>query len=88
MAEESEDSDKQYEPSQKKLDDARRKGEIARSTDLTTSGAYAGFLIVLLTFGPGHLEGLADAMMQLLSEAVALSDAAFSGSGAAFHGGV
>ena len=44
MAEEDND-DKPFEPTQKKLEDARRKGEIPRSTDLNTAVAYAGFLL-------------------------------------------
>lgn len=88
MSEDSEDSDKQYEPSQKKLDDARKKGEIARSTDLTTAGAYAGFLLVLLTFGPVQLSGLADALVVLLAQSASLADLAFSGSGTVLHGGL
>ena len=40
------DQDKQHEPSQKKLDDARRKGEIPRSQDLSGAIAYAAILLV------------------------------------------
>jgi len=88
MSEDQQDSDKQYEPSQKKLDDARKKGEIARSVDLTTAGAYAGFLLVLTTFGPSQLSGLADALVVLLAQSMSISDLAFAGSGAALHGGL
>lgn len=45
------DTEKQHEPSQKKLDDARRKGEIPRSNDLTAALALGGLLLVLAVSG-------------------------------------
>ena len=48
MAEPQEDDDKQHEATQKKLDDARRKGEVPRSADLGTAASYSGFLVVAL----------------------------------------
>jgi len=53
----SEDEDKQHEPTQKKLEDARKKGEIAKSSDLNTAAGYGGLLIVSLAFsGAGLVE--------------------------------
>ncbi|WP_108257766.1 EscU/YscU/HrcU family type III secretion system export apparatus switch protein [Mangrovicoccus ximenensis] len=51
MAEQGESEDKPYEPSQKKIMDARRKGNIARSTDLNTTAAYGGLALSLLIWG-------------------------------------
>lgn len=51
MSEEDASTDKEYEPTQKRLEDAREKGEIPRSPDLTTAAAYTGFLLALLIFG-------------------------------------
>ncbi|MFZ1470056.1 MAG: flagellar type III secretion system protein FlhB [Paracoccaceae bacterium] len=45
------DAEKEYEPSERKLAQAREKGDIARSEDLQTSISYAGFLLALLMFG-------------------------------------
>lgn len=83
-----EDSDKQFEPTQKKLDDARKKGEIAKSTDLTTAAAYAGFLIVCITIGPGTLIDLSTAMSILLGQSDDIAVEMFAGAGAAFHAGI
>ncbi|PJI86115.1 flagellar biosynthetic protein FlhB [Yoonia maricola] len=88
MSGQEEDSDKQYEPSQKKLDDARKKGEIARSADLTTAAAYGGLLIVMLTIGPVALIDLSTAMSVLLEQSNDLSSAVFAGGGIALHGGI
>ena len=50
MAEE--EDDKQYEPSQKKLDDARKKGDLPRSQDLTGAIAYGTILLTFIAIGP------------------------------------
>ncbi|MEJ6403211.1 EscU/YscU/HrcU family type III secretion system export apparatus switch protein [Yoonia sp. 2307UL14-13] len=81
-----EDGDKPFAPSQKKLDDARKRGEIAKSVDLITAGAYLGFTIVLLAFGATSLTAVATAMMILLEQADDLSVAAFSHTGQSFIG--
>lgn len=51
----SEDEEKPHDPTQKRIDDARREGQIARSQDVLTAGAYAGFLLAVLAFGPAAL---------------------------------
>ncbi|GAA3858930.1 flagellar type III secretion system protein FlhB [Celeribacter arenosi] len=58
--------EKQYEPSQKKLDDARKKGEIPRSADLTTAAAYAGFVLAGLAVGGPALRGLGNTLQNFL----------------------
>ncbi|SPF81221.1 EscU/YscU/HrcU family type III secretion system export apparatus switch protein [Pseudoprimorskyibacter insulae] len=63
------DEDKPHEASQKKLDDARKKGEIPRSADLGTAVAYFGLLIGLSVFGAKGVMGAGGAMMGLLSRA-------------------
>jgi len=82
------EGEKQFEPSQKKLDDARAKGEIARSADLTTAAAYGGFLLVGLTMGPAALIGLGTALSVLLGQSDALARLTFAGSGMPLSAGV
>ena len=65
MSEGGEDDDKQFEPSQKKLDDARKKGEIAKSNDLITAAAYAGFVLIATAIGANALIGLGEILMKL-----------------------
>lgn len=83
-----EDSDKQFDPTQKKLDDARKKGEIAKSADITTAAAYSGFLIACLTVGPASLIGLGAAMSVMLGQSHDIAITAFAGGGTAWHGGI
>ena len=63
------DDDKQFEPSQKKLDDARKKGEFPKSTDLTTAAAYAGLVIAVISMGPASLIGVGNILETLLDQA-------------------
>ncbi|MEO1194615.1 MAG: flagellar type III secretion system protein FlhB [Pseudomonadota bacterium] len=80
MAEGDEDSDdKQHEPTQKKLDDARKRGEVPMSQDLTTSGAYAGLVIAALTFGAVSLSDMGSALAKMLEQADPISKALFDG---------
>ena len=88
MSGEDDEGEKQFEPSQKKLDDARKKGEIAKSADLTTAAAYGGFLLVSMTIGPAALIGLSTAMSVLLGQSHDLAVEMFAGAGPAFHAGI
>ncbi|MEL6642546.1 MAG: flagellar type III secretion system protein FlhB [Pseudomonadota bacterium] len=79
MEEDEDNSEKPFEPSQKRLDEARRKGELARSADLTTAAGYAGLLIVGATVGSATLLALGEGMATLLDRADPLARALFDG---------
>jgi flagellar biosynthetic protein FlhB len=78
------DTEKNHEPTQKKLDDARKKGEFAKSTDLNTVAAYAGFLLCAITLGPWGFEYAGQHLASLLTNADYLSRDLSSG-GAGGH---
>lgn len=82
------DSDKQHEPSQKKLDDARKRGEIPRSTDVATASAYLGFVVTAMAVGGTALQSTGNVMYGVLENVDLLSDAWFDGSGSAWGGGL
>lgn len=63
------DDDKQHEASQKRLDDARKRGEVVKSTDLMSAAGYAGLLLVGLIGGAQLLDGFGKAGMVLLDQA-------------------
>lgn len=86
MSQGDEDTEKEHEPSQKKLDDARRKGDIPRSTDLTTAAAYAGLLIALVTIGGNVFGQLASVLSSLLQFPHQYSEQWFDGGGAKLGG--
>ncbi|TCS66401.1 flagellar biosynthetic protein FlhB [Primorskyibacter sedentarius] len=51
MSQGDDDSDKSHEPSQRKLEQARKKGDVAKSTDISTWASYSGLLIALYAMG-------------------------------------
>lgn len=80
--------DKQFEATQKKLDDARAKGEIVKSTDLTTAAGYGGIVIVSVSLGGASLIGAASSLKVLLDQADQLGGVMFSGSPAPLLAGI
>ncbi len=74
-----ESDDKPFEATQKKLEDARKKGEIPRSQDLTTAAAYGGFLLLGASFGGALLFRLGEYLSGLLSRAPEIAADLFSG---------
>jgi flagellar biosynthetic protein FlhB len=80
--------DKQHEPTQKKLDDARKKGEIARSADLNTAAAYAGFSLAGLGLGAWSLTRLGDLGAGLIGQADRLAPMLLGGEASAPVGGL
>lgn len=80
------DDDKQYEATQKKLDDARAKGEIAKSTDLTTAASYAGVVLAVASIGGSSLIGVGSTLKVVIDQADVLSADLFAGSQGPFMG--
>lgn len=87
MAEENDSAEKEHEPTQRKLDEARKKGEIPRSTELNTAAAYSGLLIAALIPGAAAVQRLGDGGMVLLDRADDLARL-FLTSGSALPGGL
>lgn len=79
MSSTDDDAEKSHEPTQRKLDEARKKGEIARSQDLSVASAYGGFLLALLATGMTGVERLGTALSSLIGRADEWSDGFFEG---------
>ena len=62
------DSEKSHEPSQKRLDDARKRGDVPRSPDLTTAAVYAGVLLALTLAGSTALQHAGSAAVTLIGQ--------------------
>lgn len=88
MSSDSGEEDKQYEPSQKKLDDARKKGEVPKSNDLITSAGYAGFLVAIVASGAALAQNAGTALQVLLGQADDLSALMFGGGASAVSMGL
>lgn len=81
------DDDKQHDPSQRRLDEARKRGELPRSADITAAASYAGLLLAALIGGASMLQQAGQAGMALLDRAEVLAPLFMAG-GKAPLGGV
>ena len=88
MSDDSSDDDKQYEASQHKLDEARKKGDFPRSTDLNTAAAYAGLLIAGVSVGAASLINFGAGLTGLIGRADTLSTSVFAANGAPMMAGL
>ena len=88
MAGQDDSADKSQEPTQRKLDEARKKGEIPRSPDLLTACAYLGLLLGAAALGPDALMRFAEALMPLIEQPDRLDALFFDGGAAAPAGGL
>jgi len=70
MAEQDDSADKSHEPTQKKLDDARKKGEIARSNDVNVALSYFGVWLFLLSVGAFAMSNLGAVLQSELEHAM------------------
>lgn len=79
MSGQEDESDKEHEASQQKLDRARKDGDIPKSTDLQTAVATGGFLLAVFSFGAWAVERSGSAGMVLLDQADRLSSLVTAG---------
>lgn len=82
------DGEKPYEPSAKRLEDARRKGEVPRSVDLLTAASYGGVLIAAVGFGGASVTALGNLLMGILDGADRMGALMLADGGASLAGGL
>jgi flagellar biosynthetic protein FlhB len=91
MAGQDDDADKTEEPTQHKLDEARKKGELPRSADLNTAASYAGFLAAAVAAGAASINDASASLTLLFSRSPEFAAAIFEadgGGGASALGGL
>lgn len=71
--------DKSFDPTPHKLQEARKKGEVAKSTDLMTAAGYLGLAVALVASGTDVMVSFGTHMMGLLDQSHAIADAIFNG---------
>ncbi|MCA0995412.1 flagellar biosynthesis protein FlhB [Alloyangia pacifica] len=81
-------AEKSHEPSQRKLAEARRKGEIPRAPDLLTGAGYLGLMLVALVMGPATLSDLGQLIIAPIDRPERLAPAFFDGAARAAAGGL
>jgi flagellar biosynthetic protein FlhB len=86
--EETDTGDKPHEATAKKLEEARREGEVPSSADLTATAAYTGLIVAALAAGPAALSAAATSLAAMLDQADTLSHAMLTGGGTTVAAGI
>ncbi|MER5173106.1 flagellar type III secretion system protein FlhB [Thioclava sp. GXIMD2076] len=79
MSGDSDESEKEYEATQQKLDRAREKGDLVKSAEMTVAASYAGVLLASYAFGGNTLMTLGSRLMDFLGKADMLQEQMDSG---------
>ncbi|MEL6792419.1 MAG: EscU/YscU/HrcU family type III secretion system export apparatus switch protein, partial [Pseudomonadota bacterium] len=79
MSEPNDGADKSHEASPQKLEDARKRGDIPKSQDLSTAAAFFGLLIAMTAFGAAAVHGFGAAGASAFGRADALAPRMLSG---------
>ena len=83
---EEEASEKEHEATQKKLDDARRRGEVVKSADLAAAAAYGALALAAATTGQTVLTGFGEWGVAVLDRLDELRDVALAAGSAGIQG--
>ncbi|WP_128254869.1 EscU/YscU/HrcU family type III secretion system export apparatus switch protein [Falsirhodobacter deserti] len=79
-------AEKEHEPTQRKLDEARKEGNIPRSADLTWAAVCGGFILAAMTAGPNALREAGEAAEVLLDQSARLAPLMAEGASAPLGG--
>ncbi|MEO1732546.1 MAG: flagellar type III secretion system protein FlhB [Pseudomonadota bacterium] len=79
MSDQNDSADKSFEPTPHKLQQARKKGEVAKSVDLMTAAAYAGLTLAFLAAGAQSIVSVGTQLQVLIDRAFEMSDILFAG---------
>ena len=88
MSTQDDDQEKSFDATAEKLSEARKKGDVPKSTDLFTAAAYAGLFIAFSFAGQASIDKLATALVSLLEQAPELVEVFFEGSALNVSGGL
>ena len=82
MSGQDDSSDKSYEATPQKLLEARKKGEIARSTELLTAASYTGLFVAFTVAGYSGLTYLGSSMSVIIGQSAQIAPLFFGGAAA------
>lgn len=77
-------AEKSHEATPKKLEDARKKGELPKSTDLNAAASYLGLIVAILIAGPFAVDQLGSFSAFMLGSADKLAEGGFRAAGMPF----
>ena len=87
MSDQNDQQDKSFDPTPHKLQEARKKGEIAKSVDLQTAAGYAGLTLALVAVGAQSFASLGSHLVGMLAQSNDIAAAVFDGGPVAALGG-
>ena len=76
--------EKSHEPSQSRIDKARREGDVAQSKEVSAAASYVGFYLALAAASSGAAAALAFHLSQLLERPETFAKQAFAGDSSSF----
>lgn len=79
-------SEKEHEPTEQKLEEARRKGDVPRARDLFAAAGLAGFVLAMLGQGQSAIADIGTTGMVLFEQADRLAPLFMGGAGAVIGG--
>ena len=79
MSDQGDDQDKSFDPTPHKLQEARRKGEVAKSVDLQTAASYAGLTLALVAVGTQSFISLGSHLVGILAQSNDIAATVFEG---------
>lgn len=85
---EDEGGEKTFDPTPAKLQEARKKGDVPRSTDVNAAAGYLGLLVVILVGGAWAVERTAAVLMIFIDQPDRLAHVLLSPGGPAVAGGI
>lgn len=88
MSGQEDESEKSFEPTPHKLQEARKKGDIPKSTDVSVAASYLGVAIAFLAVGAGTIKAAGNGLMVLLEQADSIAPLLFEGDPASPIGGI
>ena len=88
MSADDDSAEKSFDPTPQKLLEARKKGELAKSTDLLTAASYLGLLLALITAGGWSMQRVGVALSVLLDQPASLAPLFFGSAAAGPVGGL
>lgn len=68
MSQQDDSTEKSHEPTPRKLEQARRKGDIPRAPDMLTGFAYLGLYLACLIFGAGVFRTVAEGLLPFIEQ--------------------
>ncbi|MCV6597530.1 MAG: flagellar type III secretion system protein FlhB [Mangrovicoccus sp.] len=83
-----EDTEKPYEATPRKLEEARKRGEIPKSNDLITAGGFLGFFLAAGLFGASSLQQLGTLLTAMIAQSHEFAPVLLGDGGRSLGGGL